>query len=371
MRNLLDPEHYKKRSKLRKTDVRGDYFRDQTAIIHSMPFRRLKHKTQVFFAPENDHVCTRIEHVLHVASIAATVCRGLNQQGWKLDEDLAYAIGLGHDLGHAPFGHSGEAALSKRLPNGKRFYHEINSYRMVEYLSRNGRGLNLCYAVKDGIIFHNGEKYEEKLFPREEVLDLDKIEARGPRPATFEGCIVRFSDKIAYLGRDIEDAITAGFIKMETVPLPIQRALGRSNGEIINTLVIDLIENSDKKGIGFSKKRYKLFHQLAEFNYQFIYRHPKLLQREEMVCNIILNLFDHFAMIMHKFGRIPECLEASEFRTDRAFSQYLISMHDFYQQEGSEDYQIIMDYISGMTDSYALECVKELVFPLPLKMYPF
>src|SRR3989339_1132510 len=140
MKNPFDEKTYLQRTIEREMDIRGDYFRDQTAIIHSMPFRRLKHKTQVFYAPDNDHVCTRIEHVLHVATIAATVCKGLNRYGWDLDMEMAYAIGIGHDLGHAPFGHQGEKALDKILGGNNAFVHEVNSYRVVEKLANNGQG---------------------------------------------------------------------------------------------------------------------------------------------------------------------------------------------------------------------------------------
>jgi dGTPase len=178
MKNPFSESIYLQRTEPRETDVRGDYFRDQTAIIHSTAFRRLKNKTQVFFAPENDHICTRIEHVLHVATIAATICKGLNKYGWELDIDMAYAIGLGHDLGHTPFGHAGEMALNKILGGNNAFVHEINSYRQVEYLAKKGQGLNLCFGVKDGIICHNGEKDEQYLKPSQILNNLDKIKTR-------------------------------------------------------------------------------------------------------------------------------------------------------------------------------------------------
>ena len=213
-KNILPKEALEKRSYKKDEDIRGCYYRDQTAIIHSRPFRRLKHKTQVFFSPDDDHVCTRIEHVLHVATISATICRGLNSKDnseWSLNEDLAYSIGLGHDLGHTPFGHAGESELSFLLGGKDLFIHEINSYRVVEKLTNQGEGLNLTYAVKDGIIFHNGESFEKSIKPDQTIKNLDTITDRKHLPTTYEGCIVRFSDKIAYLGRDIEDAIIAGF----------------------------------------------------------------------------------------------------------------------------------------------------------------
>ena len=218
--NRISSEELEKRTTPREADIRGCYYRDQTAILHSKPFRRLKYKTQVFFNPNDDHICTRIEHVLHVATISATICRGLKAKKdaeWDLNEDLAYAISLGHDLGHTPFGHSGEAALSRNLGKGREFMHEVNSYRVVEKLVNGGQGLNLTYAVKDGIICHNGERFEQSITPDFTVKDLNAIHSRSFVPSTYEGAIVRFSDKIAYLGRDIEDAMVAGFIRKSDI----------------------------------------------------------------------------------------------------------------------------------------------------------
>ena len=177
-RNPLTSNEYLRRSVPRDYGVRGDFFRDQTAIIHSRAFRRLKHKTQVFFAPENDHVCTRMEHVLHVATVAATICKGLKKHGWEVDPELATAIGFGHDLGHAPFGHAGETALSRLLGDHGPFLHEINGYRVAEVLADYGKGLNLTYAVLDGIACHNGEKFERVVRPEPSAKDFDLVSDR-------------------------------------------------------------------------------------------------------------------------------------------------------------------------------------------------
>ena len=217
MKNPLSPEVYKQRKHTFNEDVRGDFFRDQTAIIHCSAFRRMKHKTQVFYAPKNDHICTRIEHVMHVATIAKSICMGLNSNGWELDLEMAFAIGLGHDLGHAPFGHDGESVLNKLMGGNMAFVHEIHSYRVVEYLANQGQGLNLTYGVKDGIVTHNGEKFEQKLKPDSKLKDLDKVVNRSVLPSSYEGCIVRFADKIAYLGRDIEDAVAVSYTHL-TLP---------------------------------------------------------------------------------------------------------------------------------------------------------
>ncbi|MFW5828510.1 MAG: HD domain-containing protein, partial [Alkalispirochaeta sp.] len=223
--NQLSSEDLRRRRVPRpedERDLRGPYFRDTTAIVHSYPFRRMKNKTQVFFAPKNDHICTRIEHVMHVSTIAATISRALN-----LNPDLAWAIGMGHDLGHTPFGHLGEKILS-RLRGLDGFRHEIYSLRVVDKLANHGKGLNLTYAVRDGIINHCGEKFEQELSPDHAVKDLSAITRRDQLPSTWEGVAVRMSDKIAYLGRDLEDAMQLGLVRVEDVPATGRRLLGEN-----------------------------------------------------------------------------------------------------------------------------------------------
>ncbi len=369
MKNPLSEAVYQRRSKPREEDIRGPYFRDQTAIIHSLPFRRLKHKTQVFFAPENDHVCTRIEHVLHVATIAETICKGLNRSGWELVEDLAFAIGLGHDLGHAPFGHSGERELERLNKGSFPFRHEINSYRVAEHLANSGEGLNLTWAVKDGILCHNGESFEKTLTPSPQEKDLEKIVDRSSVPSTYEGCIVRFSDKIAYLGRDIEDAIAGELISLDDVPERIRREIGTTNGEIINTLVIDLIHHSRDSGqIGFSEEKYDLFRMLSDFNYDNIYRH-RILSRYEKYCErIIRTLYEYLMELVERIGEDYERYATDpETKLDRKFGHYLERMDSFYRSEGADAARKVTDYIAGMTDGYALEAVRQITLPEPIE----
>ena len=181
--NPLTEDEYTVRLQPREEDVRGPYFRDQTAIIHSLPYRRLKHKTQVYFSPRNDHVCTRVVHSQHVATIAATIARGLG-----LNTELAYAIGLGHDLGHAPFGHAGETSLNSKCRDIGGFIHEIQGLRVVDVLGNRGNSLNLTYAVRDGIICHCGEAPDKKLSPRKDRLPLENISKRDKLPCSWEGC---------------------------------------------------------------------------------------------------------------------------------------------------------------------------------------
>jgi len=365
--NPLAKEIYLKRTTEEVSDVRGDYFRDQTAIVHSMPFRRLKNKTQVFFAPQNDHVCTRIEHVIHVATIAATICKGLNTHGWGLDVELAYAIGLGHDLGHAPFGHAGEDALNRILGGERSFMHEINGYRVIEHIANDGIGLNLTYAVKDGILCHNGESFEPSLEPATEENDLKNIRDRKFKPSSYEGCIVRFSDKVAYLGRDIEDAIIAGFIKHDDIPEVVRKELGNNNGEIINTLIVDIIESSkNENAIRFSPGKHEIMVKLKEFNYKEIYNHPRIQAYKSHGQNIIVKLFEYLSELYFKNGRNYEKYFTSSIKLDKQFGGYIQKMARFYINEEDIPEKIITDFVSGMTDLYALECMRQISLPSPI-----
>ncbi|MGB2578479.1 dGTPase [Elusimicrobium simillimum] len=368
-KNPFSYEVYTKRAHPHTPDVRGEYFRDQTKIIHSLPFRRLKHKTQVFFAPDNDHICTRIEHVLHVATIAATICRGLNQTGdWELSEDMAYAIGLAHDLGHAPFGHEGEKAISKCIAPDK-FMHEINSYRVVEYLANYGEGLNLTYAVKDGILCHCGEDFNNNaLQPSQTLNDLDTISSRTYMPTTYEGCIVRLSDKIAYLGRDIEDAIKAKFITKSDIPEIVRKEIGASNGEIINTLTLDLINNSAKTGtIGFSKEKFDIVSELRKFNYEQIYYNTQMQERKKMIDKGIAELFEFFLNLFEKYRYDYPSYDRLGKQSAVAFGRYIKSMTKLYKEDETMGKTIVTDYIAGMTDSFAIENLKDVILPTAIK----
>jgi len=368
MKNPLPNKAYKRRRIDKEYPVRGEYFRDQTAIIHSMEFRRLKHKTQVFFAPENDHICTRIEHVLHVATISASICKGLNKFGWELDPELAYAIGLGHDLGHAPFGHTGEAALSKVNGGKHKFMHEIHSYTIADKLSMDGKGLNLTYAVLDGIICHCGEKYDRAIKPLSKIKNLDEIKNRASIPNTYEGCIMRFADKFAYLGRDLEDAfMVEDFIDINDIPPKIKKKLGDNNGEIINHLVLDLVEsskNTDK--ICLSDECYELMNELKNFNYKFIYDNPKMIEYGKYCSNIIQTLYYHYLNIIEKNNFNFFNYKALNLKTDRTFGLYLEKMYEYYFATKEPIEQIVINYIAGMTDNYAIEAFKHITLPKPI-----
>lgn len=371
MQNPFHDSIYTERRYPRKTDIRGDYFRDQTAIIHSTAFRRLKKKTQVFFVPDNDHVCTRIEHVLHVATIAATICKGLNtasSENWNLNTEMAYTIGLGHDLGHTPFGHSGEYALNKLLGNNYSFVHEINSYRQVEFIENNGLGLNLCFGIKDGIICHNGEIDEQYIEPSKILNNLNLIKRCNVLPNSYEACIMRFSDKIAYLGRDIEDALMLKYIKQSEIPPKVVKFLGDRNGKIINTLIIDIIENSKNiNKIGFSDEKFELVNSLKEFNYKYIYKHPQLLKYDNYCSTIIKIIYDYLLNILEKNSNDFDKYDKKNI--DQQFSNFYADMYNFYAQTNANNKQIISDYISGMTDNFAIEIAKEIYPKLaPMKL---
>ena len=359
--NDIDQELLIKRKNERKEDFRGSYYRDTTAIIHSSPFRRLKHKTQVFFAPSNDHICTRMEHVLHVSSIASTICRPLG-----LDTELAWAIGMGHDLGHTPFGHVGEIIMDKicKQKGLGNFEHEVNSLRVVDRLSEKGKGLNLTYAVRDGIVSHCGEHFVQRIKPSFEIKDLDGIKTRiGLIPTTFEATVVRFSDSIAYLGRDFEDASRLGIL---TKPLPdcVKRDLGSTNGEIINTLVTDIIENSSQsEGIGFSDKVYKAVEVMKDYNYNYIYK-SDILKGYNTYFNRLLNLiYSYLEGLFDDSSDPKEACEAEKNMLAAGFYAHYAEMKDVYKKMGEGKNRLIFDYVAGMSDNFALDCANEILTP--------
>jgi len=361
MKNPLSDDLYHSRIKPRKPDLRGDYFRDQTAIIHAAPFRRLKHKTQVFFSPMNDHICTRIEHVLHVSTIATTICKCLG-----LDVELAQAISLGHDLGHAPFGHIGEKILNNLAKPIGGFIHEVHGLRVVDRITRNGQGLNLTYAVRDGIVSHCGEEFSKTMVPEGRPKDLDAIAGRQSSPLTYEACVVRVADKIAYLGRDIEDAMVAGLISAKDIPQDLKKNLGSTNGEIIDTLVLDVVKNSmGTDTISFSDAKFELLCKLKDFNYSFIYNHETLLKSDASISHLLKELYVRLLEVYTRFGIDPGVYEKSPMTVIRHLGEFLKPRAPLYQDE-KNPHRLITDFVAGMTDSYALESAKEMIFPQPI-----
>ncbi len=294
-------------------DVRTAYQRDTDRIVHCKSFRRLMHKTQVFLRPEGDHYRTRMTHTLEVARIARTVARALN-----LNEDLTEAIAMGHDLGHTPFGHAGEAALSQCL--GSNFSHNEQSLRVVDILENNGAGLNLTYEVRMGILGHTGPHI----------------------PETLEGQIVRLSDRIAYVNHDIDDAARAGILEAAQIPASISAVLGDNHRQRINTLVCDMIVSSkDAPNILLSEPVDKALLQLREFLFERVYRNPVAKGEESKAKDMLRRLFDYYY-------NHPEALP-EDFQPQLSF-------------EGME--RTVCDYIAGMTDNYAVDKFHQLFTPM-------
>ncbi len=297
----------------REEDVRTCYQRDIDKIVHSKAFRRLMHKTQVFLQPEGDHYRTRMTHTLEVSRIAGTITRALG-----LNEDLAEAIAMGHDLGHTPFGHAGEVALTKCL--GKPFRHNEQSLRVVDYLEMDGEGLNLTYETRMGILGHTGERI----------------------PETLEGQIVRHSDQIAYVNHDIDDAIRAGILTNDDIPRAISDILGNTHSQRINSLVCDAIRTSTEAGeICLSDKVYQALQDLRAFMFERVYRNPVAKGEESKAKEMLEKLFEYY--VNH-----PEALP-----------------EDFHPQvsfDGME--RTVCDYIACMTDNYAVDKYTEIFIPM-------
>lgn len=295
-----------------ENDARTCYQRDADRILHSRSFRRLMHKTQVFLQPEGDHYRTRMTHTLEVSRIARTIARAL-----RLNEDLTEAIAMGHDLGHTPFGHAGEVALSEVL--GKPFYHNQQSLRVVEKLENNGDGLNLTYEVRRGIVGHTGPEI----------------------PETLEGQIVRYADRIAYINHDIDDAMRAGILKNEDIPKAISDALGSTHSARINTLAMDMITASmDKPVITMTPEIEQSMLALREFMFERVYRNPVAKSEESKARIIIQELYKYYL-------NNPDKLPA-----------------DFQPQLDVEGLpRIVCDYVAGMTDKYCIYKYSEIFIP--------
>lgn len=332
-------------------DVRTVFERDMGRILYSLPFRRLRHKTQVFFDPQNDHVCTRMEHVLYVSYLAETVGRAL-----RLNTDLIRAIALGHDLGHAPFGHAGEETLDRLLKKSDpnlTFCHEQHGLRVVDLLSehRGRRGLNLTFEVRDGIASHCGERYDEfALSPLRNKKEEDLVPGslRHDPPATLEGCVVRFTDRIAYVGRDIEDATRSGLFFFDELPAEITRALGANNSEMVDTLVKDVIRNSlGRDGIAVSEEVGQALKKLIEINYDRIYLAPRVMRYEAQVGNTLEGLFDYYLDLA-----VRDDDDGSQ--PSRTFAEY----RSRHPEPGAPPARVVADYIAGMTDPFASRMFK-------------
>ena len=296
-----------------ENDVRTNFQRDIDRVVHCKSFRRLMHKTQVFLQPEGDHYRTRMTHTLEVARIASTITRAL-----RLNEDLAEAIAMGHDLGHTPFGHAGEHALSECI--GRPFRHNEQSLRVVDVLENNGRGLNLSYETRMGILGHTG----------------------GRLPETLEGQIVRRADRIAYVNHDIDDAIRAGVLTERDIPREITAVLGQTHSQRIDTLVCDMILTSrEAEQISLSPKVEKALDDLRAFMFENVYFNPEVKGEEVKAKDMLKRLYEHYY-------NHPETLPA-DYEPQLSF-------------DGME--QTVCDYIAGMTDNYAVDKYTELFIPM-------
>lgn len=337
-------------------DIRPRFFRDSDRIIYSLSYTRYIDKTQVFTFTENDNISKRITHVQFVSKIARTIGRALG-----LNEDLIEAAALGHDLGHPPFGHCGERALNRlSIENSEGvFAHNAQSVRTLMYLENNGKGKNISVQVLDAILCHNGEILEERYCPAEKSVDdfLREYETcfkesgapKKLRPMTLEGCVVRISDKVAYAGKDIEDALRLGVIKEEDIPQEVKDVLGKNNTEIVNTMVLDVIENSlDKPYIKFSKKVYDALDKLIKFNYEKIYN----------VINASKELRYYDEMYTTLFKNYKRALEKKDTSSD-IYKAFLNDMSSEYINSTSNVRKII-DYMASMTDDYFINRYNEL-----------
>ncbi len=356
----------KRNSYLEFDGFRSQFERDYTRILHSRSFRRMRHKTQVFIRPENDHLCTRLEHSLYVASIAKTIAKKLS-----LNIELVLAISLGHDLGHSPFGHEGEDCLNEiGYPCGIRFKHELHSLRVIDELDSpypKHKGLNLTFAVRDGIVCHNGEKFERILKPKRDKSsdELCQMTELGPLPATMEGCVVRFADKIAYLGRDLEDARTIRIITDTEIPAIIKNKLGLKNRDIINVLIRDLVENSEEKDfLCFSEDVFEAFTSCKDFNHSKIYKHDVVINSFPKIREAMKAIFDKFTDIIkqgQEYGQIDFLNEKHQPHCYEVLAIFLKEdIRDWAQQLPE---RLSIDFIAGMTDNFFIETFKELFLP--------
>lgn len=301
-------------------DIRPVYQRDRDRILHSKAFRRLKHKTQVFLAPEGDHYRTRLTHTLEVSQISRTIAKAL-----RLNEDLTEAIALGHDLGHTPFGHAGERALDRICPGG--FKHYLQSIRVVELLENHGKGLNLTKEVRDGIRNHQ----------------------MSTTPSTLEGKVVRLCDKIAYIHHDTDDAIRAGIIREDDIPKEYKEILGDNIVIRLNTLIHDIIINSeDKDDINMSPEIESAMYKLREYMFSSVYTNKTAKSQEEQAERLLEQLFIYY-----------------EKNLDKLPDEYRVRI----EQWNEPPYQVVCDYIAGMTDRYAVSKFEELMIPSAWSVY--
>ena len=360
----LSPEATRSRDAWRRfpeaPDPRSPFALDRDRILYSGAFRRYAGKTQViYFASVLDEMLTsRIIHTLSVSQVARTIGKFL-----RLNQELIDAIALSHDLGHSPFGHDGEKFLSEICEEHGigQYHHHIQSLHIVDRVAKRGRGLNLTFQVRDGILSHDGEVHNQQLVPQRDKTEEDlqqyiRRKKAGENvemmPATMEGCVMRISDTIAYIGQDIEDAIRIGIIKREDIPKELQEKLGRTNGEIMDVLIKDVIYNSfEKPYVCFSEEISDALLQLKRFNYEKIYYNPRIKRDHDKIQRGFRILFDHFLNDL-KNNR----------KESRIFTDFLATKVPEYW-ETTNDAEKVRDFIGGMTDRYFVEVLKEVTVP--------
>ena len=367
----------------RNNDIRSEFERDYTRIIHSNAYRRLKHKTQVFYSPQNDHICTRIEHVNHVESVSYTIANYLG-----LNTELTKAIAVAHDLGHSPFGHSGEKLLNEIAMRdlNTSFWHEknglyfVDNTELIEDTEGYKQNLDLIYAVRDGIISHCGEIDEVSLRPRNDYIDLKDYKFPNQfAPYTWEGCVVKISDKISYIGRDIEDAVTLGILDGHLDEL--YKLLGNTKGTINNTVIInnliyDLCQNSSpEKGLCFSDKALEVMNKIKEFDYKYIYLSDILKPAEEYFSVVINRIYDTLKNAYAGVDTFNNLKKFMKFYPNliNGFTDWFNNFSNIGNRENLKNkilfdisipndyYFAIILYIAGMTDKFAIDTYSEII----------
>ncbi len=366
-------------------DMRSPFLRDYTRIVHCSAYRRLRNKTQVFFSPQSDHICTRIEHVNHVESISYTIAKYLG-----LNTELTRAISVSHDLGHPPFGHKGEKFLSKLSKEhiGEEFWHEknglyaVDSIELLEDYDKCRRNLDLTYAVRDGIISHCGEVSEDGIIPREEFIDLENfVRPNQYSPFTYEACVVKISDKISYIGRDMEDAVHLGILNegmIESLQDELSEVLGEkiNNTVLINRFISNVCENSSpERGVALSPELKEAMDVMNAFNLKNIYRCERV-EYSDKFFDLVLNQIFSLLASAYKGEKTNEELEKISRYYPVLIRRFTDWLHGYTAEKDANIYKnrtvfditdersykkAIITYMSGMTDKFAIETYNEII----------
>ncbi len=342
---------YAIRKEKNNEDIRLDFSRDCDRIIHSSAYTRYMKKTQVFTNVDNDNISTRMTHVQFVSRASRVIARALN-----LNEDLCEAIALGHDVGHTPFGHVGEHILNEisKKELGIIFAHNLNSVRILDKIENNGKGCNLSLQVLDGIMSHNGEMVSKEYYPMKKDFKefereynealKDEMYIKTIRPMTLEGCVVRVSDIIGYIGKDIDDAVKLGILDINQIDEDIRKRLGENNQQIMNSIIIDIIEQSyEKPYIQMSDEVSSMVVRLKKFNSEMIYQKANTKEDLELYSKMFNKLYEVYKKALYENDT-----------TNDIYSCFYNKMSDSYKEKNSKE-QVVIDYLSGMTDKFIIE----------------